>query len=355
MPAPTHLTKGPRMPMKTLALSVVLILLLAVVPATAMAAGPPDTAGQGNGNGSGGNGPGGPPDRDVDVEVEPKRARIRSTVQGSDGGEGGGDALDYEIQAGNQLTLQMEYRNEAEADHANVEMTVRFQQMLEYEDSDGDGQLGTGDEIVSSYDLGKAKWDDLEHADEQAEDGKKVHTVTARTSDGVFAMVTHTTETRTQTEHGELSPNMMKIDLVVDDFPWNRTTTRLALMAFVMNEGTVTHITDPEHREYMEGGEAGIETDEDGDIGFYTWVRSADVDGATSQVRARVSNDDDGTTLTFNYAQGDSIIHDPKLGVPMVDEGLFDVMERLLPYLAIIGLGAIVIGTAVYYRRRTDR
>jgi hypothetical protein len=104
----------------------------------------------------------------------------------------------------------------------------------------------------------------------------------------------------------------------------------------------------------MGDDEAGIESDEDGEVGYYTWVRSAEIDGAANQVKARFSEDGEGTTLTFNYAQGDSIIHDPKLGVPMLDQGLFDVMERLMPYLAALGLGAIVIGAAVYWRKRTD-
>jgi hypothetical protein len=290
----------------------------------------------------------------LDVDVEPKRARIRSTVSGSDGGSGGGDALDYEIQAGNRLTVEMQYRNQAEASQANVQMTVTFRQMIEYEDVDGDGQFGPGDEVVSTYDLEETSWSELAHGEEAGEDGKKVHTITARTSDGVFAMLSHTTETRTMTQHGEISPNLMKIDLVVEDFPWTRTTTRLALQASVATEGTVTHIADPASREYMGENETGIETQEDGDTGFYTWVRSADVDGVSSQVRSRVTNDGEGTSLQFDYQQGDAIIHDPKLGVPLVDEGLFDVMERLVPYIAALGIGAAIAGASVYVRRRSD-
>lgn len=345
MPAlSTHKNAGPRMPLKTAALILIFVMLLAVVPTTAMAAGPPDGAGAGNGPGQGG-----PPDRDVDVDMEPKRAHIHSTVSGS-----GGDALDYEIKATNMLTVQMQYRNQAEAQQANVQMTVAFRKMVEYEDVDGDGQLGPGDEIVSTYDLENAKWDDLELADEPAGGGKMMHTITVRTQDGAFAMVSKTTETRTQTQSGEVSPNLMKIDLLVEDFPWTRATTRLALHSTVQTGGPITHIADPAQREYMGENEAGIETDEDGDIGFFTWLRSAEVDGAANQVHARVTNDAEGTGIAFNYAQGDSIVHDPKLGVPMVDEGLFDVMERLMPYLAAIGLGAVVIGAAVYWRKRKD-
>ncbi len=349
MRAPFPKKSGPSMPIKTAVLLLITIMLLALLPATAMAAGPPE--GSGSGSGGDGQGQGGPPDRDVDVEVEPKRARIRSSVQGSDGG---GDELDYEIKAQNQLSIEMQYRNQAESEQANVQMTITFRQMLEYEDMDGDGQLGPGDEIVSTYDLEKAQWEALEHTDETTDGGKKVHTITARTRDGVFAMVSHTTETQTQTQWGEMSPNQMKIDLIVDEFPWTRANTRLALRATVENEGTITHIADPAQRQYMGENEAGIESNDGDDVGFYTWVRSADVDGTSSQVKARVSNDVEGTTLQFNYEQGDYIIHDPKLGVPMLDEGLFEVMERLMPYLAALGAGAIVIGATVFWRKRTD-
>jgi hypothetical protein len=246
----------------------------------------------------------------------------------------------------------MQYRNEAKAQHANVQMMIIFHQIVEYEDVDGDGYLGPGDWQVSFVNLDEVSWDDLEHVNESTQDGKKVHTITARTSNGMFAMMTHTTETRTQTEYGELSPNLMKIDLVVD-FPGIRPDTRTALIATVQTEGTVTYVADPAQRSYMGDNEAGIETTENGNVGFYTWVRSADMNGETSDVRTRVTNDGNGTTLTFNY-DGDSIVHDPKLGVPLVEEGLFDVMERFIPYLAVIGLSAVVIGAAVYYRRRTD-
>ena len=350
MPTPSPLKSGPHMPTMTAVIMLVIIIILALVPATAMAAGgPPEDSGAGNGGN--GQGQGGPPDRDVDVEVEPKRARIKSSVQGSDGE--GGDELGYVILAQNMLSVEMQYRNETGSEQANIQMTIRFHQMLEYGDNDGDGYFGPGDEVVSTYDLEKAQWDDLEHRDEASPEGKKVHTITARTKDGVFAMVSHTTETQTQTQSGELSPNMMKIDLIVDDFPWTRTTTRLALQANVETQGTVTHIDDPAKRQYMLENEAGIESDDNGDIGFYTWVHSADVDGTSEQIKARVSHDAESTALEFNYVQGDSIIHDPKLGVPMLDEGLFDVMERLMPYLAAIGAGAIVIGATVYWRKRT--
>ena len=349
MPAPFPKKSGPSLPIKTAVLLLVIIMLLAILPATAMAAGP--SGGAGSGSGGDGQGQGGSPDRDVDVEVESKRARIRSSGQGSDGG---GDELGYEIKAQNQLSIQMQYRKQAGSEQTNVQMTVNFMEMLEYEDVDGNGQLGPGDDIVSTYDLEMAQWEALDHVDETTDEGKKVHAITARTKDGVFAMVSRTTGTQTQTQSGELSPNMMKIDLIVDDFPWTRANTRLALRATVDNEGTITHVADPAQRQYMGENEAGIESNDDGDVGFYTWVRSADVDGMSQQVKVQVTNDAEGTSLQFNYAQGDFINHDPKLGVPMLNEGLFDVMERLMPYLAALGAGTIVIGAAVYWRKRQD-
>jgi hypothetical protein len=278
--------------------------------------------------------------------MEPKRARIMSTVQGD------GDELGYQIEAQNRLAIEMQYRNQAETTEANLQMTVAFRDIVEYEDTDGNGQLGPMDEVVSTYDLEGAIYDDLEHVDEEVQDGKMVHIITARTRDGVFAMVTKTTETQTQS--GQVSPNLMKIDLVIEGFPYTRTTTRLALSAMVETGGPITLLGQGGERPFLGENEGGIETEEGDATGFYTWVRSAEVDGSTEQVNAQVSNDGESTQLAFNYAQGGSIVHDPKLGVPMEEASVFDVMERLLPYLAAIAMGAVVVVLAVHARKRKD-
>jgi hypothetical protein len=333
------------MPTKTAVLLLTTILILALVPTAAMAAGgPPDGAGSGNGNGQKGQG-----DRNVEVEMEPQRARIHSTAPDGDGS----DALGYQIEAQNHLEVEMQYKSSVDSEKVNVQMTVRYRQIIEYEDEDGNGQLDPVDEVVSTYDL-ETQYEELEHVDEEDSNGKMFHMITARTRDGVFAMVTYTSETQAQTPSGEVSPNLMKIDLVIEGFPYIRTTTRLALQATVETQGPITLLSDVTDRPYLGENEGGIEAEDGDNTGFYTWVRSAEVNGNTQQVKAQVSNDGDGTNLYFNYAHGDSIIHDPKLGVTMLDEGLFDVMERLLPYLAALGAGAIVIGAAVHWRKRQD-
>ena len=331
---------GPRVPTRTVALLLAIVILLAVVPTTAIAAGgPPDGAG-------GGNGPKGPGDRNVDVDMEPNRARIRSTVQGDN------NELKYQIEAHNQLTVEMQYRNQADSEEASLQMMVVFRDLVEYEDLDEDGQFGPADEVVSTYDLEGAPYENLEHIDEEAQDGKKLHRITARTRDGVFAMVTYTTET--QTRSGQVSPNLMKIDLVIEDFPFTRTTTRLAMRSMVGTRGPVTLLGQVGDRPYLGDNEGGIEAEDDGGTGFYTWVRSAEVDGATEQVHAQISSDGEGTELAFNYAQGESIVHDPRLGVPLEEATAFDVMERLLPYLAAIVVGAVVVVFTVHARKRKD-
>lgn len=342
---PAKKPKGPRTRVVSAALLIVAIMLLAIVPTGVMAIGGP-SGDQGAGGSAGGNGYGGP-DRDVEVDMEPHRARIRSTVQDGDGD------LDYDIQAANRLSIQMQYMAQGDGQQADVQMTLAFKQMLEYEDANGNGELDPTDEVLSTYDLENATFDDLVHTDATASDGRMMHTITARTSDGVFAMVSRTTETRTQTQSGDLSPNLMKIDIEVQDYQWTRTTSRLALRLTVETQGPVTHVTDPAQREYMEEGEAGLEVADGEQTGFTTWVRTCQVDGASKQVRAQLYEDAEGTSLYFNYEQGDAIVHDPKLGVTIPALELFDLMDRLLPYLAAMGAGAAVIGAAVLWRKRT--
>ena len=82
------------------------------------------------------------------------------------------------------------------------------------------------------------------------------------------------------------------------------------------------------------------------------------MDGATSNVRTRVSVEQEGTYICYSYQRGDSINHDPKLGLPLgealVPGDAFDLLEHLLPFVGAIVIGAVIIGVAVGARRRRN-
>ena len=329
------------------------VMLVSLVSGTALAAGgPPDGAGPGD-DGAGPNGPG-PGPRNVDVDVEPHRAQVRAQLR--DGQDT--DEIGYDLEAQDQLRIQMRFRAEGEGTQERLQMTLTFQRIVEYEDVDGDGELGAGDDVVSTYDLEGAGYAQLQLQTRQTLDGKDEEVITASTSDGVFSLVSHFVQTQARIQSGELAPNWVKMDFIIDNFPYQRTTTRLALQTQLQTEGPLTFVQDPLQREYIGDGEGAVECNQDGVASFYSWKRSAEVDGVDAPVRARVSSEEGGTYLQFCYERGDSINHDPKLGLPVVDgtigDGTFDLMASLIPYIGAVAIGAVVIGTSVAARKRRN-
>ncbi len=348
-------TRGPRTgaPRTATVLLIATLMLLSLVSGTALAAGgPPGGGGPGDdGVGPGGPGPG---PRVMDVDVEPHRAQVRAQVRnGQDG-----DEIGYDLEAQNQLQVKLRYGSKGDSTQNNLRMTVTFQQVIEFDDSDGDGELGPGDEVVSTYDLEGAEFGRLQHQTRKTLDGKDEEVITGATSDGVFAVVCHFVETQARIQSGEIAPNWMKLDILIEDYPYQRTTTRLALRTQLEAQGPVSVIHDPEQRSYMGDGEGALECNQEGVVSFYSWMRQASVVGADSPVRARVSAEEGGTYLYLSYQRGDSINHDPKLGLPIftgsIDDGTFDLMASLLPYIAAIAVGAVAIGAAVTARRRRN-
>jgi hypothetical protein len=335
------------------ALTLSIVMLVSLLSGTVLAAGgPPDGTGSGDdGMGPGGPGPG---PRHMNVDVEPYRAQVRTTLKnGQDG-----DEIGYDIETQNQLRIQLRFQSEGGDTQKAVRMTVAFQRIVEYEDDDGDGELGAGDEVVSTYDLEGAEYGQLQYQTRETLDGKDEEVITASTSDGVFTMVSHFVQTQARIRSGELAPNWVKMDFIIEDYPYQRTTTRLALRTQLQTECPVTVVRDPLQREYMGDGEGAVECDQEGVASFYSWKRSAEVDGADAPVRARVSAEEGGTHLYFSYERGDSINHDPKLGLPIVDgaigDGTFDLLASLIPYIGAIAIGAVVIGASVAARKRRN-
>jgi hypothetical protein len=144
------------------------------------------------------------------------------------------------------------------------------------------------------------------------------------------------------------------MDFIIKDYPYQRNTTRLALGTQLQTECPVTTVQDPLRREYLIDGEGAVECNQDGVTSFYSWNRSAEVNGLDTPVRTRVSTGEGGTYLQFSYERGDSINHDPKLGLPIVEAIASAGNFELLPYIGAIGLGVVVVGASVSYRMRRN-
>ena len=265
--------------------------------------------------------------------------------------------------------------------------------LVEYKDN-GDGRYDLrGDTVVSVLPLhkdlrdsddfyeqtgsvnGSVKWYDrpgykpLGHSTQSVLKVKQV-TLEAQTTDGVFTIVMHVSNSIFINETVVLSPYEIKIDFVIEDYPYVAEDTELALLSIVAvgnaewNQGLPTDYKE-EWQSYKE--EDGMNFPIEGGAGYFSWAKEADVDGTNQSVTASTLAQfsefnwtPNGTTavgvkwVAMSYGRGDKITHDPKLGY-VFKNGIPPGLERIVKgsggaFLLGIVLFAAVVGTARYVR-----
>ena len=269
--------------------------------------------------------------------------------------------------------------------------------IVEYRDN-GDGRYDLrGDTVVSVLPLhkdlqdnddfyeqtgssnGSVKWYDrpgykaLEHSTKSVLQVEQI-TLEAQTTDGVFTIVMHVSNSIFINETVVLSPYEMKIDFVIEDYQYVADDTELALLSIVAvgnakwYDGLPVDYTD-EWQSYV--AEDGMNFPVDGGAGYFSWAKEADVDGTNQSVTvstlAQFSEfnwtPERATSVGIKwvamaYGRGDKITHDPKLGYVFKD-GIPPVLEKAIKgsggvFIFGIVLFAAVIGTARYMRNRSS-
>jgi hypothetical protein len=348
-PSPRSTSRDRRSRTSTLAVAILVLAVLVAPSVMAQGNGP---GGGGSGGGSGGPGPGGNgvnADRWISVDVEGKGAQVRSA------GTGTGDELGFQLEGGGPLWVEMRYTG-GEPGGEELLARIVMRDIVEFRDANANGLLDEGDEFVSFYDLGSVECQQLEYRNQTIAGDMHVHTLTARTQDGVFAVVSRIPDTPPDGPEA-LSNSWMKIDIGIEDFPYQDGDTQLALRTRLETQARLTIVEDSLSRDgYVAEGEGVVEF-QDGGLGFYSWLPNATVDGESARIGTTVRTVEAGVEIDHVYKRGGSILHDPKLGMPSLEdvaEDVFDVMTKALPYAAGAVAGAVVVVAAVAVRRRQD-
>ena len=159
-------------------------------------------------------------------------------------------------------------------------------------------------------------------------DGKTITIIETHTPNNLFTIIIYLVSERTSFLNSIITPKEIKIDFSIIDYPFVNQTSQLALITQVETPFTIT----PEQNTYDE--EQGTATQESGlnissanHSGFFTWANDAIVDNTTYPVNVTVLSQTEQTftgdnqetytqtQVIFSYPRGESIIHDPKIGV----------------------------------------
>jgi hypothetical protein len=203
---------------------------------------------------------------------------------------------------------------------------------------------GESEETMTWYE--RPGYKPLEHSSVMWPGNVEEWVVTAETTNGVFAITMHVTNSILYNHTVVISPYEIKLDFIINDYPYVEDDSVLALLAIIAVGNAKWYDGLPEDPEYeyqtFLEGEDGWQYDFDGGAGFFSWLNVADVDGVETDVTtstlfqfSEFKWTPEGATsvgakyVAFSYARGESIIHDPKLGV-VFENGIPAFLEKLV-------------------------
>jgi hypothetical protein len=155
-----------------------------------------------------------------------------------------------------------------------------------------------------------------------------------------FTIVGYVFEGSAELDGLTVYPAQFKFDIGIDGFPFDSLDNKLALEMILETEFEVSQEIDDEEFIIDSGGASG----------YFGWLDTALVDGVNTPVSEYTRNVDGDDFVYLCYEAGDSILHDPILG-------LYYQPKKIpgFPLIAIAGfvtLGIFVVITRKFKKNR---
>ncbi|MHA2250176.1 MAG: hypothetical protein ACXAD7_07430 [Candidatus Kariarchaeaceae archaeon] len=319
--------------------------------------------------------------RELEVQVEKDKLEIKSELKVGETK----DKFEIKFDPEGDPEIELVYKTESDATETAMKYRVEFESLYEYlENSSLD--LGYQEsEQVSEYKFEDQDWNDLSQNLELI-NGEEIYTFTASTADGVFQLVMKISAAIfTLENNATLTPNSLKIDVEINNFPYTQEGTSLALETKIKTKSEFKAESETDEEDIgFASNESQIGLSANGTKGFFSWAEIALSDGLEIDVLAsslvdEVEEDDDLSEsesskkmyFSFISTNATNIIWDPKVGVisEATHEQVLSIKEKYSSLIDGLGsedssvpgfdlwMGIFVLGifqvVALQYRRRS--
>ncbi len=268
--------------------------------------------------------------------------------------------------------FETKFESEDLTSEFEVKLEATFQALIEYRDANANGRYDAGEAIVSAWALGDD--DDLDDFDASPDGRIRWETPTAQQvvvdgqtgqqinapaalGDGRFELVFTVFGDFAQIGQASLQPTSVKVDILIEDYPYQENDTALALLLETKSSTEFSHERDHEDMQDDEQGVAATAAAGAYNVTLaFVWKDHADVDGAqrsvgTTLLKSEQETEDGERQLkerfALSYARGDRIVHDPESYVAIAAASVTQPTPGLT-----IGILAVVALAAAGLRRR---
>ncbi len=260
------------------------------------------------------------------------------------------------------ISITFSYEEEFESENSNsndsefeLEFGIKFHKIIEYIDIDDNSIYNSEDDsTIQSYSLDE--FYPVNYSIYKISGDCDLHYFKIDTKDGIFTAHIYVTEEFTIVNDSLITPNQIKINIQITNFPYLNNNSQLALYTKLESELDFEEEeeTEDEKEGYAEN-EQGVITSTDQFTGFFTWQENATIDGISQKVFISTIKDDEHEEneqeIYINYRRGDYIFHDPKIGI----EGLLISKKPSFPLIpliiviSVISALSISVAYSVYY------
>ena len=265
--------------------------------------------------------------RTVKLDLSQQKAVIESESRAAHRG----DKLKIEFDNASHHFL-LEYESEDADAKLEAEVKVELFDLIEWRDSNQNGRYDpeVASELVQKIGLGDLTPRALERSSVTiaGQEGVKLVGSTANPSKYPhlkLVLTLYVFGELLKIEQAEVEPTALKFDILIEGFPFSATDTALALHAKseIESEGKVSGVAG--------SGEEAIAARVGKFTSFFSWSKTVTVDGQTKSLQPAVLKEESKsgsqnslvTELYLLYPRGNSILHDPQLGVrlPAINSG----------------------------------
>lgn len=280
--------------------------------------------------------------RKMSFEVDDQQAKIK--LSRADNGTRDEVSVRYDAEAGK---MKIEYKTENATSETETELQVRFREVLEFRDGNGNGAYDLNETLVAKYPIDSLDWRIVGPEPVTTGSGLPGHRITgvgAFPAGGELRFVMYVYGDFANVNGTDIAPTDVKIDIILDRFPYKANDTLPALIVRSEQESDIE----------VEGGDDDLAAVANGFEARFSWAPNATVDGVDTRVHTtmlRSSSDEDGEsrTVALSYARGTYMNHDPVLGVQSAGAA-----ERSVPGVGVVGVLAVAVVAFVALRRGKD-
>ncbi len=295
--------------------------------------------------------------RKIDFEIRPNEIEIHSIKKANEGKDEIEIKITYDTTGiGFHFSYESEYREDSESE-SELQFSIIFRKLIEYTDLDGNNLYSpTIDQTEQEIFLNT--FNPPNYTINQIENDRNLYYFRISTADNIFVTHIYLVEEFTEINSSLVTPAEIKLDIEISNFNYTKNGTRIALYSTLKseNEYNEEENTEDEQENYADDEYSVETTSSRAYTGFFSWEKTAKIDGISKPVfTSDIEMDDsenDEQKIYFNYENGTSIYHDPKIGVAGILKTQFPWLVMFMGIIiCVLAFGAVAITYNFYHKK----